>query len=303
MCLGGGDSDIVVDMFERVGYAPGQVSYVWFDTGLEYEATKRHLKFLEDKYRITIRRLKAKKAIPTSCREYGTPFLSKTVSMYINRLQNHGFQWEDGDLDVLMQKYPNCKSALRWWCNEWGDKSRFNIGVSLGLKEFMMQNPPPLFSDKCCEYAKKNVGYEIEKEFEDGVLIVTGVRRSEGGVRAIRYPSCYTPANKHAAQFRPIFYFTDEDKLEYEQFCGVVHSDCYTQYGLKRTGCACCPFGSGFEFELAVVEEHEPKLFKAANAIFGDSYDYMRKYREFKEEFKKNKRKTKPEFDEDEKND
>ena len=77
---GGSDSDIVLDMFERIGYEPGQVVYVWFDTGLEYEATKRHLVFLEEKYGITIERHRAKKAIPTSVREYGVPFLSKEVS-------------------------------------------------------------------------------------------------------------------------------------------------------------------------------------------------------------------------------
>ena len=300
---GGGDSDIIVDMFERVGYTPGQVQYVWFDTGLEYEATKLHLKFLEEKYGIEIIRHKAKKAIPTSCREYGMPFLSKRVSMYIHRLQTHGFQWEDDTFENLSLKYPRCLSALRWWCNEWGEKSRFNIEQNAGLKEFMLKNPPPPFSDRCCEFAKKNVGYEVEKSFDNDVLIVTGVRRAEGGIRAVRYPSCYTPADKHAAQFRPIFYFTDDDKRDYEEFCGVVHSACYTQYGLKRTGCACCPFGSGFEFELEVAKEYEPKLFKAANAIFGDSYDYMRKYREFKEEFKKNRRKTEPEFDGGENND
>ena len=279
-------------MFERIGYTPGQVVYVWFDTGLEYEATKKHLSFLEEKYGITIHRHKAKKAIPTSCREYGVPFISKRISMYIHRLQKHGFQWEDETLDELLQKYSNCKAALRWWCNDWGKGSSFNISVNAGLKEFLMLNPPPLISDECCQYAKKNVGIELESVFEADLSVV-GVRRAEGGIRATKYPSCYTPAGKHAAQFRPIFYFTDEDKREYEEFCGIKHSDCYEIYGLKRTGCACCPFGSGFENELNVVARHEPKLHIAANAIFGSSYDYTRKYREFKEEFKKNKRSQK----------
>ena len=32
----------------------GKVSYIWCDTGLEYQATKDHLKYLEDKYKIEI---------------------------------------------------------------------------------------------------------------------------------------------------------------------------------------------------------------------------------------------------------
>lgn len=58
-------------------------------------------------------------------------------------------------------------------------------------------------------------------------------------------------------------------------------SKCYTEYGLKRTGCAGCPFGRDFEYELEVIQKYEPKLYKAVNNIFGDSYEYTRKYREF----------------------
>jgi len=293
ICVWGGDSDIVVDMFEKIGYEPGQVIYVWFDTGLEYEATKTHLKFLEEKYGIQIHRHKGKKPIPISCREHGVPFLAKRISMYISRLQSHGFQWEDGTYEELVQKYPRCQSALRWWCNAWGEKSRFNIEQNVGLKEFLTQNHPHPISDKCCQYAKKNVGIELESVFKADISVV-GVRKAEGGIRSMRYKSCYTPAGEHAAQFRPVFFFTDADKKEYEDFCGVVHSDCYTVYGLKRTGCACCPFGSGFEEELEAAKQYEPKLYKAVNNIFGDSYDYTRKYRQFKEDIKKNKRKKQP---------
>ena len=60
-----------------------------------------------------------------------------------------------------------------------------------------------------------------------------------------------------------------------------MHSRCYTAYGLKRTGCAGCPFGRDFEYELEVIKEHEPKLYRAVNTIFGSSYEYTRKYREF----------------------
>ena len=61
----------------------------------------------------------------------------------------------------------------------------------------------------------------------------------------------------------------------------ITHSKCYTEYGLKRTGCAGCPFGRDFEQELDVIANYEPKLYKAVNNIFGDSYEYTRKYREF----------------------
>lgn len=288
---GGADSDILVDLFETIGYEPGQVVYVWFDTGLEYEATKRHLVYLEEKYGIEIQRHKAKVQIPLAVKKYGVPFMSKVDSMYISRLQKHGFDFSTNEPhDVLLARFQNAKSALLWWCDKWKKpKCQTSIARHAGLKEFMQKNPPPPCSDKCCEYAKKNVAHELEKVIE-AELSCVGVRKSEGGKRAIIYDSCYTPAGRHIAQFRPIFFWTDADKREYEDHCGVVHSDCYTVYGFKRTGCACCPFGSGFEEELEVIKQYEPKLYKAACNIFGPSYEYTRRYRKFKESWKREKR-------------
>lgn len=43
---GGSDSDIMLDIVWRCD-KDNKVTYVWFNTGLEYQATKDHLKFLE----------------------------------------------------------------------------------------------------------------------------------------------------------------------------------------------------------------------------------------------------------------
>ena len=81
--------------------------------------------------------------------------------------------------------------------------------------------------------------------------------------------------------YRPLFWYKDSDKIDYENAYNVEHSDCYVVYALPRTGCAGCPFGRDFENELEVIQKYEPKLYKAVNFIFGDSYEYTRKYREF----------------------
>lgn len=60
---------------------------------MEYVATKEHIAFLEQKYDITIERVKPEKSIPTCVKQYGVPFLSKYVSEQMMRLQSHGFQW------------------------------------------------------------------------------------------------------------------------------------------------------------------------------------------------------------------
>ena len=52
---GGADSDIVFDICYRCD-VDNKCRYVYFDTGLEYEATKKHISYLEKKYGISIER-------------------------------------------------------------------------------------------------------------------------------------------------------------------------------------------------------------------------------------------------------
>lgn len=286
---GGSDSDVMLDMIMALSpeenYPDSEIHYVWFDTGLEYPDTKAHLDDLEAKYGITIERERAKMPVPLGCATYGLPFMSKQISQYISRLQEHGFDWADEPFDTLYAKYPDCKAALRWWCNEWGEDSRFNISRTTLLKEFMIANPPRVsFSDKCCSGAKKDVAHDYIKRI-GAVINFVWVRKAEGGVRATAYNSCFSePGHKgEAAQFRPLFFLTDEDKEIYCRRRGVVHSDLYERYGFIRTGCACCPFGSRFEEELETADRITPKLRMAATKIFGPAYEYTRAYREFKE--------------------
>lgn len=283
---GGYDSDIMLDMIERCG-GHGKTSYVFNNTGLEYEATKRHLEQLKQWYGIEIIETKPQKAIPTCVREYGVPFWSKYVSGMISRLQKHGFQWEDEPFDVLWARYPRCKAALRWWCNDFksrsGKPSRFNIEYAKGLKEFMLQNPPGFaISPRCCDFVKKAPAHELLKSggFD---LNCTGIRRAEGGARSTAYTSCYDAVFCGADNFRPLFWATDREKDLYRQHFKIRRSDCYELWGMGRTGCAGCPFGKDFEEELRLAEQYEPKMHTAMLAIFGQSYDYTRQYLAFRE--------------------
>lgn len=281
---GGADSDVVMDFVERIPHDSAKVRYVFFDTGMEFQATKEQLDFLEQKYGVVIHRERAVVPVPLGVRRYGQPFLAKQVSEFIERLQRHGFKWEDRPFDELYAEYPKCKAGLRWWCNAWGEGSRFNISNWACLKEFMMANPPTFkISPKCCEGAKKKTAKQFQ-ENSDADLSVQGVRKSEGGARSTAIKSCFSQNMGAVDTYRPIFWFSQSDKEAYCEAYGVTHSRCYTEYGLPRTGCACCPFGSNFENELKAAEQYEPKLYKAALKVFGDSYEYTRAYRKFKEE-------------------
>lgn len=282
---GGSDSDIVLDICHKCDIE-NKIKYVWFDTGLEFQATKVHLEYLEKKYDIAIQRYKSNIPIPLSAIKYGQPFLSKRISEYISRLQKHNFNWEDDKFETLTTKYPNCESALRWWCNAHGENSRFNIEHTPYLKDFLINTPPNFkISNKCCEYSKKKVLHQALKDFSSD-LNIYGVRKSEGGSRSTAYKNCYSERIGKVDELRPIFWFTEQDKLDYENTFQIQHSDCYSLYGMSRTGCAGCPFGRNFEEELNIIEKYEPKLFKAACNIFHDSYQYTKQFYMFRQEQK-----------------
>lgn len=322
---GGSDSDIMIDLFCRIN--KDKVTFVFFDTGLEYNATKKHIKYLEEKYDIKIITIKAEKPIPITCRDYGQPFISKQISEFIQRLQKFNFKFEDETFEVLLNKYcikasseledylnlerkkscenknykgkykkysytrygwfKGCVASLRWWCNEWGPDSRFNISYKNGLKEFMHLNPPCFkISPKCCKYAKKDPIHKFINS-NDFDLDCYGVRKSEKGARSSAYKNCFTDNSVKGKvdEYRPLFWYKDDTKKAYEEFFNITHSDCYTVYGLKRTGCVGCPYNKKFESELEIIKKYEPNLYIAVNNIFKDSYQYTRDYLLFKELF------------------
>lgn len=275
---GGSDSDIMIDICVRVD-THHKIRYVCFNTGLEYRATKEHIKYLEKKYGIEIEIFEAWQhgmTIPKSCMVYGQPFCSKIASEFIRRLQIHNFKWEDKPFEELYAEYPMCKSALMWWCNMKPGK-RNNINWNKWLKEFLIANPPTFaISNMCCQKSKKDLSHKLK-----GDLKITGVRKSEGGARATAYKNCFSEKPDGNDEYRPLFWYTNDDKSCYEQHYGIEHSKCYTEYGLKRTGCCGCPYGRNLDFELEVLKEHEPNLYKAVCNVFKDSYEYTRRYKQF----------------------
>lgn len=283
---GGSDSDIMLDMIERCRrdeFVDCEIRYFWVDTGLEYQATKDHLVYLEQRYGITIERVRPKKPIPLCVKEYGVPFVSKYVSEYLRRLQIHEFGFEDLPLDEIKLKYPKVSQQDgRWWCNV-GTFHQYNISYNKWLKEFLIEEKPQiLVSSFCCDHSKKNPAKQFCKGMQADLSCI-GVRQAEGGIRAANYKNCfddYGDPNK-MNKFRPIWHLTDDDKREYEELFQIVHSRCYTEYGLRRTGCVGCPFNRNAEAEMEVVKRFEPKLYAACQKIFGAAYELTGKYRQF----------------------
>jgi hypothetical protein len=252
----------------------------------------RQLDVLENKYGVKIERRKPQKSVGAACREYGVPFISKDVSGFMSRLQAHGFDWNDSETDATPEKYGRCKSSLDWYFDRrplsQTGKTKFSIKRLSFLRDFVAENPPDFaISDKCCDWAKKRVAHEFDKEYNPD-LIVTGMRRAEGGRRAGSVKSCFTQGKDNAADnYRPLWYWTDADKAIYKLWRGLRYSDCYEVWALRRTGCAGCPCNSKAEQELAIVEQYEPKLAHAARNIFAATFDYKARYIEYKNQQKR----------------
>lgn len=287
---GGSDSDIMLDIVERVK-GNTEVVYYFIDTGIEYQATKDHLDYLEERYGIKIERVKAEKSIPTAIREKGVPFLSKLVSDYIHSGQLSGFDFSsDESFESYEIQYKNTY-FLKWWCNTNGsqkfDSTMFNVAYIKWLKCYLQDNPPSFpISAFCCRAAKKATAHK----FVDNInadLDCVGIRKAEGGIRSAQYKSCWDEGRQNGIDvFRPIFWLTDEDKRYYEALFGIKHSRCYWLWGFKRTGCVGCPFHRNIEHDLEVIKQFEPRVYKACMNIFGKSYEYTKKFRSFQAEMR-----------------
>jgi 3'-phosphoadenosine 5'-phosphosulfate sulfotransferase (PAPS reductase)/FAD synthetase len=280
---GGSDSDTVMWLSRQLGY---NITAVFYDTGLEYDATWKHVDYMKSEG-FSIEIIKAKRAIPTSIKKYGYPFINKRVSDYLSRLQHHSFDFiNDGkkSFEELSLKYTNCKTALMWWCNGY-DYNMTNIIHNKYLKEFLIENGLPFsVSDKCCDGAKKLTIKEYAKKNNIDLMIL-GIRRAEKGSRIIVYKNCYLPAKTFSyAIYFPLFWWSHEDKNFFDKEVNIKHSECYEKYGMKRTGCAGCPFNKEFENDINTIEKYEPKLYRGINSIFRDSYNWTRKYKKFVKE-------------------
>lgn len=91
---GGSDSDILIDMIERVRKLFGlpEVKYAFFNTGLEMEATKRHVAETAQKYGVEIETVRPKINIVQATRKYGLPFVSKIMSAGFEGIQTKKYR-------------------------------------------------------------------------------------------------------------------------------------------------------------------------------------------------------------------
>ena len=300
----GSDSDIMLDNIERTRklFNLPPVKYVFFNTGLEMQAIKDHVKETEEKYGIVIEECRPETNIVNATRKYGVPFVSKIMSAGLSEWQKKGIplsiaeeyeQAEDkaAKRQELRERYPKCESVINFLCccNAAGDPRpniQLVINSSKYMRDFIGEYPPDFkISAKCCDYCKKHVAHKIQKNYE---MIITGERRDEGGMRSVPRKDntalCFTETSSGQYRLRPLYYVSDKDKAWYKDYYGIKYSDAYEVYGLTRTGCCGCPISYKAVDDLELIRPYEPNVVKAAWNIFGKSYEYRKKYNEYKKQ-------------------
>lgn len=310
---GGADSDILIDLIERTRTMFNQVvgrealkpvKYVFFNTGLEMKATKDHVKATAEKYGVEIEECRPKINIVKSTREHGIPFVSKIMSQGLEGWQKKGIplsiadEYAEAEDKVakrkeLKERYPKCESLINFLCccNSKGEP-RPNIQLVINSSKYMLdfiREYPPDFkiSAKCCDYCKKQLAHNVQKPYE---MIITGERRDEGGMRSVPRSEqwneantmCFSETADGKFRFKPLYYVSDKDKAWYKEHYGIKYSDAYEVYGLTRTGCCGCSISYKAVDDLEKIRPYEPNVVKAAWNIFGKSYEYRKKYNEYK---------------------
>lgn len=269
---GGSDSDVLIDILSNKEYF-NSIKFVYIDTGLEFKCTEEHLKYLEGRYKINIIRYKPNINVADAIKLYGQPFLNKYVSEMIGRLQDNYFEFIDAPFEELILYYPNCISALKWWCGK--HPNMYSIKANKYLKEFMIENPPDFkISNQCSIIGKKYAIKNLIKEYNANVNIF-GVRAFEGGTRKNSYKeSCFKTNN--LITYLPLLNMSNQEKENYIKEHNIIHSNAYEVYGLTRTGCVGCPCARDKETEIRRLRYYEPETIELINNVFGDTIEYTK---------------------------
>lgn len=247
---GGGDSNVIVHIIATYfrEYLP-KIHFVFINTGLEYKATKNHLKYMAERYNITIEEVKAK-PIPYVVKKFGMPIVSKEFSNAVNNENSKGVQYT---IDRMSKK-------------------------QYALFLYLLSHREIKISDFCCRYCKKRPAERYDRKHNIDMRIL-GMRKSEGGIRRQVIQDCFIEGkNGKADKYNPLWFWDDETKRYYIESEGIKLSDCYTVWGMERTGCVGCPFNSKIGYDLIAIKEHEPLMYKACMNLFGEAYRLMDKF-------------------------
>lgn len=264
MTSGGSDSDIIMHMIAtHFRECLHKIHFVFVKIGLEYQATYRHLEYLEKRYDVNIDRIKGESVVSVVRRE-GLPILSKEFSQIIYAV-NCGQPARTKDFWKKMEPRKSSRTM----------KVRPFPPAVRAMAQYLLDNNVKV-SDRCCLLSKKRPASKYKQSVKCD-MDITGERRAEGGIRAKSHGDCFR-SGAQRDKYMPLYFWDDETKAWYKEHEGIVNSDCYEVWGMRRTGCVGCPFNSRVGEDLNKIAIYEPNLYKACLNVFGQSYEIMDRF-------------------------
>ena len=252
LAYSGGRDSVCASVLLDLALPGNEIPRVFVNTGIEYSAVVKYVKTqaLKDP-RIVIRN--AGVNIPQMLETYGYPFKSKEHSHKVILATNGSTAKSVVDFFTLSGK---------WRCN-------------VGLR-YQYKNPPFLISDKCCYYLKKKPAHQYEKE-SGRAIVMTGIRKSEGGQRANKACTSFDGTGK-LRRFHPVFNAPDDWLERFISEQRIELCELYSEpFNFERTGCKGCPFNRDIESQLERMKTLMPAEEKQCWYLWGKVYrEYQR---------------------------
>jgi len=262
---GGKDSTVLLHLVREL-YP--DVEAVFVNTGLEYPEIQKFAKSFDN-----VKVLYPEMSFPDVIKNYGYPFLSKSLSHNIAIARNN----PDGNVkkNVFNPDYKGLFSASKYI--DLTDKSKTDL----------------MISDKCCDVMKKAPVHKYEKETGKVGIVATMACESKVREKAWLETGC-NAFNAKKKISKPMSFWTEQDVLRYIKLNDIKIADVYgfvaadkdgqqalddcgcklCTTGESRTGCIFCGFGAHLEkgegrFER--LKKTHPKQYDYC--MNGGSYD------------------------------
>lgn len=304
---GGKDSTILHYLLD-MALPNNQIPRVFINTGIEYQMIVDFVKGLaakDDRFII----LQPTQAIKPMLEKHGYPFKSKEFARRVYDYNSvHGNI--DRFIDMPTEEYKEYMLSHKEEEKQLVGKGIFIVNYLHGLRSKRDKNgylvkyidatkfkiPDKLrylfskdnklkINNTCCLKLKKEPAHRYEKE-SGRTIVLTGMRRDEGGQRA-NIKGCILTDNKgNVKKFHPLLVVTDawenwliqEKKIE---LCPLYKEP----YNFQRTGCKGCPFSLDLQEQLEIMELYLPNERRQCEMIWKPVYD---EYRRLNYRLKKN---------------
>lgn len=257
LSFSGGKDSTILHFLLDLALPNNRIPRVFINTGIEYNEIVKFVKTLADKDdRFII--LKPTKPIKTILEEHGYPFKSKQHSHNVAIYQRSG-------VGLSIKRYLGiiesntiirCPQLLLY---QFSDDFKLKI------------------SDQCCNQLKKKPIRKWEKE-NNRFIVMTGMRKEEGGQRASIKNCILTDNNGKLKKFHPLLVVDDDWEDEFVkrqkiELCRLY----YEPFNFKRTGCKGCPFALGLQEQLDTMETYLPIEKQQCELIWKPVYNEYRR--------------------------